>query len=67
MAREVMSPAMTTLLPVAANIALVGAVAVGTGVSVLVAAVYLAVMMVADRSAMHSAVQRGRQRRGRSA
>jgi putative peptidoglycan lipid II flippase len=46
---------------------LAGAVAVGTGVAVLVAAVYLAVMMVADRSAMRSAVQRGRQRRGRSA
>ena len=44
-----------------------GSVAVGIGVALLVAVVYLAVMMVADRSAMRSAVQRGRRRRGRSA
>jgi putative peptidoglycan lipid II flippase len=43
-----------------------GSVAVGVGVALLVAVVYLAVMMVADRSAMRSAVQRGRRRRGRS-
>jgi len=46
---------------------LAGALAVGAGVAVLVAAIYLAVMAVADRQAIRSAVQRGRRRRGRAA
>jgi putative peptidoglycan lipid II flippase len=44
---------------------LAGAVASGAGVAVIVVGVYLAVMLVADRRAMRSAIERGRQRRGR--
>ena len=46
---------------------LLGSVAEGLVVALVVGIVYLATMAVADREAMQSAVRRGRQRRGRGA
>ena len=43
-----------------------GSLLVGVGVSVVVLVAYLLLMLVADRSAMRSAIERGRRRRGRA-
>jgi putative peptidoglycan lipid II flippase len=45
---------------------LVGSLAEGLAVAVVVAAVYLVVLAFGDRSAMRAAVERGRRRRGRA-
>lgn len=43
-----------------------GSLLVGVGVSVVVLVAYFLLMLVADRSAMRSAIERGRRRRGRA-
>ncbi|HET6694038.1 MAG TPA: lipid II flippase MurJ [Pedococcus sp.] len=43
-----------------------GSLLVGVGVAVIVLVAYLVLMLVADRGAMRSAIERGRRRRGRA-